>query len=78
MTFIDSFWFTCKRCGKTFRGEVNGKPIYDDCEEGSCFRDYSLGEIHDNHYLNTIKGKRECKKCSEHVDLMTYMIITSQ
>lgn len=74
MTKIALLWFKCSRCAKDFLSYVEGQWIWCDNHEhnGDCFQSEELGAIHGNSFLNTIKGKRECKRCSKHVDLMTY------
>ena len=73
MTKISLVSFTCTRCGKHFLSYVEGTPRYNCCDDGVCFDDDNLGVIHNNSFLNTVKGKRECGKCRKSVDLTTYM-----
>lgn len=73
MTYRDLFWFKCKRCGVTFRSYVEGKPIWNcKCEEGFCFDDEDIGEIHDNSFLYPVPNKRECRKCRKGLDLLGF------
>jgi hypothetical protein len=49
-----------------------GKPIYDQHDNGYCFFDEDIGAIHDNSYIHAVKGQRECRKCRKGLDLVNY------
>ena len=79
MTTKEILWFDCPICGKPFLSYVYGQYIRI-CytlgihEEGVCFYDNTLGEIHNNSYLHAIKNKRKCRKCRVSHQLEEYII----
>ena len=78
MSKIELLWFDCKRCNKCFLSYVEGKALWN-ChpdEDGICFDDENIGEIHLNHYLHAVKGARECRKCRKGLDIMSFGLHT--
>ena len=77
MTTKITLWFECKVCKALFLSYCMGKylPCYYDMihTEGICFYDHRIGEIHDNHVLNSLKNIRKCRKCSKGNQLEDYI-----
>lgn len=68
-------YFRCTRCNKDFYDLSEGQYIYDcprRCEDGMCFNDEDIGQVHANHVLNPLKGYRECEGCRHSMDLMSF------
>ena len=65
--------FECSRCNKPFMSYLYGHYLFDDGHDnGICFVDNTLGEIHDNSYVYPIRGKRLCRKCRKGIDLLSF------
>lgn len=73
MTTIELLAFDCKICNKTFLSYCYGHYI-NYCHDGLCFYDNTIGEIHDNHYLNPVMNIRKCKLCSKANQLEEFII----
>lgn len=68
MTIKTILWFRCRVCNKDFLSYVIGKYICYNNEyhnDGVCFYDNRIGEIHNNHVLNPLKDIRKCKRCNK-------------
>lgn len=76
MTKIQGLAFKCARCGSTFLFHVEGQHLYGCHDQGMCFNSDEYGEIHNNSYLNTVKGKELCSKCLNHADIMSFGLHT--
>ena len=69
MTTKIMLWFTCRVCHTDFLSYCLGHYLkcfyFDTHTDGTCFFDNRIGEIHNNHVLNTVKDKRKCRKCDK-------------
>lgn len=67
MTTKILLWFRCRVCNTDFLSYVIGKYLscyYQDIHtDGICFYDIRIGEIHNNHVLNPVRGDFKCRKC---------------
>jgi len=74
MTTRELLAFECPVCHKTFLSYCYGRHITYGClHDGICFYDNTIGEIHDNHYLNPVKDSRKCLACRKSHQLEEYI-----
>ena len=77
MTVRELLWYECKICKKTFLSYSYGQYLrgcYNSHDGGICFYDNTLGEIHENSYLNAIEDKRKCIRCNKSNQLEEFII----
>ena len=71
--------FNCSRCNKPFMSYLFGRYLFGCHEDTICFYDNTLGEIHDNSYVNPIVDKRKlCRQCRKGTDINEFLPIDNR